>query len=152
VKKMLSVLFLLLSTYAHAPTLTDVVDRCVILASEEFKLNPIFVKAIIKLESNGNWFAVSHKGAIGIMQVMPTTGKVIAKKLGIKWDGDTLFIPEYNIRIGCYYYAALRKQFNDEYWAIAAYFNGPRGARKLKKKNLPSLYATRVIEIAEKSD
>lgn len=147
-----TLLLLFLSTIASAPTLTDVVEHCVIGASKEFGLNPVFVRAIIMLETKGgrNWYAVSSAGALGIMQILPATGKAIANKLGIKWKGDKiLFVPEYNIRIGCCYYASLRKKFKDEYWALAAYFNGPNGAAKLIKENLPSLYATRVIEIAE---
>jgi len=37
-KKILSVLLLLLNTYAHAPTLTDIVDRCVVRDSKEFEV------------------------------------------------------------------------------------------------------------------
>lgn len=60
--------------------------------------NPYLISAQIMSESSFNHEAVSHVGAIGLLQIMPTT----ATWMGVK-DIDNLFIPEINIMWGIYY-------------------------------------------------
>ena len=56
---------------------------------------------MIHIESRGDAFALSPAGAMGLMQIMPTTGEELASKFGILWIGpQTLFHPVLNIRMG----------------------------------------------------
>ena len=70
---------------------------------KQYELNPSMVASVIKIESNYNSTAISQAGAIGLMQIMPTTAVEVANKLGIEFEVDDLFDIDTNINIGCYY-------------------------------------------------
>lgn len=96
------------------------------------------VDAVIKTESSGRKDAVSEKGAVGLMQVMPATAKDIAKELGI--DKYDLKDPDTNKLFGSYYLSKLMNQFGDVALALTAYHSGPgRVARLLKQTGGSSL-------------
>lgn len=91
-------------------------------------LDPFLLAAVIKTESNFRATARSHKGALGLMQVMPETGRWVAEETGEPplLPGD-LLDPETNIRLGTSYLAYLHTQFRgDPVLALAAY-NAGRG-------------------------
>lgn len=95
-------------------------------------IDPWIIVGIIHTESRGNPNAVSHKGAIGLMQILPETGEQIARELGeLNWNKDKLFDIRTNIRYGVYYLHYLMKQFEDTEAAVAAYF---WGGEKIKEK------------------
>ncbi|MCK5236689.1 MAG: lytic transglycosylase domain-containing protein, partial [Deltaproteobacteria bacterium] len=100
-------------------TLADVI----IEESEKHGLDPIFVMALIKTESTFYNWAKSNKGAVGLMQVLPGTGKEVAGKLRIGWEGErTLYDPYINVRLGISYFAYLKDRFGeDTLRALAAY-------------------------------
>jgi hypothetical protein len=52
---------------------------------------------------------MSHKGAIGLMQIMPSTGKFLAQTENMKWTNskDILYDPINNVRLGCLYLSSL---------------------------------------------
>jgi soluble lytic murein transglycosylase len=79
--------------------------------------------------------ALSRSGAIGLMQIMPFTGKYIAQKLGVSdFEVPDLFSPELNYRFGSYYIKKLLQDFKLFPLAAAAYNAGPiRIKRALKK-------------------
>jgi soluble lytic murein transglycosylase-like protein len=85
-------------------------------ASFDHDVDPALVRAVIHAESAFNPYAVSPKGARGLMQLMPAT----ARWLGVK----NSFSPESNIRGGTKYLAQLLKRFRNEAHAIAAYNAG----------------------------
>lgn len=88
------------------------------------------VKAVISQESGGKPGAVSDKGAMGLMQLMPATAKEIAKELGIG-DPD-LKDPQTNILLGSYYLKKLLRQFGgDVELALTAYHSGPNRVKNL---------------------
>src|SRR5207248_2176728 len=69
--------------------------------------------------------AVSSAGARGLMQLMPTTARLVANKQQEKYEVTLLFNDEYNLRLGSAHLAALLDQYNGSYvLAIAAYNAG----------------------------
>lgn len=89
--------------------------------------------AILWQESGGNQYAkdgmplVSSKGAVGVAQIMESTGPEAAKLAGVEWDRDKwLNDPRYNARLGqAYFGAQMRKYDNNPVLAVAAYNAGP---------------------------
>jgi soluble lytic murein transglycosylase len=85
------------------------------------------VVAIMKTESNFDKNAISSKGAIGLMQVMPNTAKWLLPKLKLKNEGiELLYEPERNIRLGIHYLNMMHKKFGDIDKALVAYNKGPK--------------------------
>lgn len=95
--------------------------------SKQFGVDPLFVLAIIREESRFDPGAGSYAGAMGLMQIMPATGKGIAGNLSINsFSNDMLFDPETNIKMGCYYISKQLESFNqNKYFACGAYNGGP---------------------------
>jgi soluble lytic murein transglycosylase len=84
------------------------------------------IVAIMKAESNFDKRAVSNKGAIGLMQVMPETAEWLSPKLKVVYFGvDSLYDPEYNIKLGIHYLNMMHKRFGDIDKALIAYNRGP---------------------------
>lgn len=93
-------------------------------AAKNFDVNPLLVDSVIQVESNYNPFAVSPKGAQGLMQLMPST----AQRFGVT---DT-FNPKQNIEAGVRYLKFLEDTFQDDRLAIAAYNAGENAVAKYK--------------------
>ena len=93
---------------------------------EKYKIDPVLVTAIIKVESNFFRNAKSHRGAVGLMQLLPSTAQELAPELGLKkFNAKDLEQPDINIRLGTYYLYKLKKEFmGDEVLALAAYNAG----------------------------
>lgn len=81
------------------------------------KVNPRLVAAVIGAESAGNPHAVSHKGARGLMQVMPAT----AERFGVEKRG--LLEPKNNVEAGVKYLAWLIEQFPGDLTRVVAAYN-----------------------------
>jgi soluble lytic murein transglycosylase len=95
---------------------------------EFYNVDPLLIAAVIKTESNFNSKAVSERGAMGLMQIMPDTGAWVAGQMGeANYDHDILFVPETNIKFGTWYIADLAKEFGDNTVLILAAYNGGRG-------------------------
>ncbi len=105
--------------------------------SKEENIDPLMIYSIIKEESNFNKGAVSNKGACGLMQLMDTTAKEVAKNVTMEYQsGTTLYNPEKNIKLGIKYYAELVKEFKTEGLALAAYNAGSGKVREWIKSNI----------------
>jgi soluble lytic murein transglycosylase-like protein len=127
----------------------DALARALVEASREHGLQPGLVLAVIEVESRFDPFAVSHKGALGLMQILPSTGAPIARRLGIPWRGpQTLFDPHANIRIGVAYLRELIDRYANVRAALAAYNWGPGeiDARLREGGVLPASYPERVLD------
>lgn len=101
--------------------------------AEEFSVDPYLVIAIMKCESNFDPSAVSNRGAIGLMQIMPDTGEWVAHKLGLddSYSVEGLYEPDTNIRFACWYLRFLIGRFDgDEKKVVAAYNAGHRSVEK----------------------
>ena len=77
----------------------------ILAAAKEHRVDPAFIAAVIRAESNGVPTAVSRKGARGLMQLMPAT----ARRLGVRRPFD----PKENIRGGTAYLAELAARYGD---------------------------------------
>lgn len=90
------------------------------------------VHAIIKQESGFAPTAVSKVGALGFMQLMPETAKLVAKEMGIPYDRTKLATDiNYNIKLGSFYIKKLIDIFNgSEMLAIASYNAGPNATKR----------------------
>lgn len=100
--------------------------------SVQHNLNPVILYGLIRRESAFNEKAHSPTGARGLMQIMPRTGKYIARHLNERWRGsNSLYNPVTNIKYGAYYYQKLLTQFDGHYAiALAAYNAGPNRVKQ----------------------
>lgn len=93
--------------------------------SEEFNLNPEFVAAVIFSESGFNEKALSSRGAMGLMQLLPSTASEIASKLNYtEFSEEDLYNPDINILFGCYYLRYLFNRYPNKEVVLAAYNAG----------------------------
>jgi soluble lytic murein transglycosylase-like protein len=116
--------------------------------SKKYGYDPLFLLAVIKVESSFKKRAVSDKGAIGYMQMKPSTGLDLAQKTGIDWSGKAaLFDPRTNVHLGSMYLYKLILDFKDLQHAIVAYNLGETETRRrlASDRPLPSVYVKRVM-------
>lgn len=85
---------------------------------------PSLVYAVIRAESGGREDAVSRAGAVGLMQILPSTAEFICGREGIPFDVERLKEGEYNILLGTKYLLYLMARFDDETAVLAAYNAG----------------------------
>ena len=114
---------------------------------ERHDFEPALILAVIFVESGGRPSAVSHVGALGLMQIMPPTGAEVARKMGLPWNGpSTLLDPVVNVKLGVAYLRTLTDCYEDMSAALAAYNWGPgRIDRRLRRgEELPTEYVNRV--------
>ena len=93
--------------------------------AKEYELEPYFLAAIIKTESNFNKDAASSKGALGLMQITEDTEVWISKRLGEVYEKNSVLEPEKNIRYGSWYIKYLIDKYDgNQNLAILAYNAG----------------------------
>jgi soluble lytic murein transglycosylase len=86
--------------------------------------DPMFAAGLIRQESTFQADAVSHANAIGLMQILPKTARILAKQLKIRYTRNTLFDPNANIELGMLYISNLTKTTGGPEYAAAAYNAG----------------------------
>ena len=88
-------------------------------------LDPYLVAALIGQESTFDAEVRSVANAWGLMQIVPATGRQLARSLGIRrFTTSMLTNPETNIRLGTLYFSRLVQQFGGTYYALASYNAG----------------------------
>ena len=88
-------------------------------------LDPYLVAALIGQESTFDAGVRSAANAWGLMQIVPATGRQLARSLGIRrFTTSMLTNPETNIRMGTLYFSRLVQQFGGTYYALASYNAG----------------------------
>jgi soluble lytic murein transglycosylase len=88
-------------------------------------LDPYLIAALIAQESTFDPKIRSAANAWGLMQVLPSTGRRIARQIGIRnFTTASLTNPETNLKIGTYYFSRLVQQFGGTYYALASYNAG----------------------------
>lgn len=105
--------------------------------SEKYNIEPSLVYAVMLTESHFVSDALSSKGAKGLMQISDITGQWAAQEIGIMgYTNDSLYNPEVNIEIGCWYLNKLIIQFDEPLeTALAAYNAGSGNVSKWLKNS-----------------
>lgn len=93
-------------------------------ASARYGVSPLLISAVIGSESACQQRAVSHKGARGLMQVMPDTARAMG------YDPEDLFEPAIAIDAGTRYLAMQLRAFGRVDWGLAAYNAGPKAVER----------------------
>ena len=105
---------------------TNKYDHFITDAAEQTGVDSRLLKAMIKAESDFDPRAVSHKGAMGLMQIMPENFKML--------DLKNPFDPWQNIRAGAQYFQKLYERFNGKLaLSLAAYNAGPTAVDRYKR-------------------
>ncbi|WP_233575520.1 lytic transglycosylase domain-containing protein [Noviherbaspirillum saxi] len=120
------------------------VETLVHETAQEFSLDPAMLKAVMAAESGFNALAVSPKGAIGLMQIMPAT----AERYGLQGDRkrsieQKLTDPKTNIRLAARYLRDLHKLFPEKPELVIASYNAGEGAVQKYKNAIPPYPETR---------
>lgn len=97
--------------------------------ARRFSLEPSLVASVIHTESRFRPNAVSRAGAVGLMQLMPSTAEFCAEMLGVPYSREMLKDPGYNIMLGCGYLEYLSQSFSGAD-LLAAYNAGEGTVRK----------------------
>ena len=90
----------------------------------EYSDSPALAFAVMKAESGFLEKAVSEAGAVGLMQLMPSTAEFVCQQNQIEFDAKRLYEGEYNVMIGCIYLNYLSSRFTDDTTVLAAYNAG----------------------------
>ncbi|UCD85690.1 MAG: tetratricopeptide repeat protein [Deltaproteobacteria bacterium] len=100
--------------------------------ARQYEINPNLIYSVIQEESRFRSEARSRMNALGLMQIIPPTGKVIAESVGFyPFDQKHLYDPEINIGFGTYYLKSLIEQFQGNVLlALAGYNGGPHNVTK----------------------
>jgi len=98
----------------------DGVEKLVREAAERHRVDPALVRAVIETESNWNTGAMSRKGAIGLMQLIPTTAQ--------RFGAHDAFNPKQNVDAGVRYLKSLLERYNGNLDLALAAYNAGEGA------------------------
>lgn len=99
--------------------------------AKKYDVEQSLVYSIIRAESNFNPKAKSVAGAVGLMQILPSTASWIASKLNhADYYENQLYSPETNIEFGCYYLNYLFSKFKDTDVVVCAYNAGEGVVKK----------------------
>ena len=123
-------------------------SELIVHESKKYGYDSLLLTAVIITESSFNNWARSNKGALGLMQIRPATGKELAAEVSVQWQGTlSLYNPETNIALGAYYLNKLYLHFGDLGLALEAYNHGPSRLKGyLKKGYRPTRYSRKVFK------
>ena len=86
--------------------------------------DPMLAAGLIRQESTFQADAVSHKNAVGLMQVLPQTGRLMARQLRVRYTKNSLFEPDFNLEVGMVYVTGLLRNLGAPEYALAAFNAG----------------------------
>ena len=126
----------------------DNLPELIVHESKKYGYDPLLLTAVIITESSFNNWARSNRGAHGLMQIRPATGRELAAEVRVQWQGTpSLYDPETNIILGAYYLNKLFLRFGDLGLALEAYNHGPSRLKGyLKKGHRPKRYSRQVFK------
>ncbi len=92
--------------------------------AKKYQVAPELIASIVRLESNFDRFSVSPVGAVGLMQLMPSTAHGVARSLGLA--GYDLYDAEDNLELGTAYLTMLLRDFNGHVPTALSFYNAGR--------------------------
>jgi len=107
------------------PQISDVAAR--------FRIDPLLLHAIAHVESRHNPDAVSHAGALGLMQVMPAT----ARRFGVTSPKAQLHDPKISLEVSSAYLKTLQQRFDNNLTLVIAAYNAGEGAVEKYGRQVP---------------
>jgi hypothetical protein len=138
----------------------DIADQIVKMGEVYPDLDPLLLMCLQWKESKFNTFAKSPVGALGISQIMPSTGRMLAKMLGIAYEKDILLDFKTNTNLSAEYLNTLYKEhrrwdvvlaeYNGGHWGALYYRTGNPKLAKETKNYVPaimSMYETAKVEL-----
>ena len=112
-------------------------EQIVVGHAENYGLEPQLVAAVIYQESKFDADAVSSSGAVGLMQLLPSTGQGIAERTGgDSWTPEDLHNPELNVRYGSWYLRHLLDKYGNEEFALAPYNAGQSNVDRWREQGV----------------
>ncbi len=102
-------------------------EELVLAAAQKYNIEPELIWAVAREESHFRYDAVSGAGALGLMQIMPPTGKDIAQRLGVAITDNDLLNPEISIKFGSFYINSMLNMFDGDIDKAMAAYNGGGG-------------------------
>jgi soluble lytic murein transglycosylase-like protein len=112
----------------------DGVEKVIREAADRHRIDPALVRAVIETESNWNTGAISRKGALGLMQLIPTT----AQRFGV----SNAFNPQQNVEAGVRYLKSLLERYSGNLDLALAAYNAGEGAVD-RAHGIPAIRETR---------
>ena len=112
-------------------------------------IDPFLIEALIRQESSFQADAISRASARGLMQIMPATGRQLARKLKVRYPGNYILNdPETSIRLGAYYFRQMLDSFNgNAEKALAAYNGGASNVKRWQESMVsdePALFVSKI--------
>ena len=111
--------------------------------AKRYNVDPDLINAIITVESGYNLNAVSSRGALGLMQLMPATARELAKKEKLSIDNEQLMDPKINISLGVRYLSELGVRYNNNLELVLAAYHAGLGSVAQYNNNVPPFQSTR---------
>ena len=125
-----------IESYPQAKVSATQLAREVLSISKAHKVDPLLVTSIIAAESGFRPRAVSKVGARGLMQLLPSTARYVAKRINYQNKSLQLYETNLNITLGIEYLKYLETKFNgNRVLALAAYNWGPSNVNQRLRKN-----------------
>lgn len=122
------------------------IAESIVAESERHGYDPLFVQALVEVESTCRPTARSPAGAVGLIQLIPSTARDVARRSGIRWRGiDGLLRPEVSLEIGLQYLAELEDRLADPYLAVAAFNLGPGRVAGMRPHHAQRLHYVRKV-------
>jgi soluble lytic murein transglycosylase-like protein len=110
------------------------IARVVYEQSGQYGYDPLFIIAMMEIESTCSPVARGPQGAIGLIQLRPETARAVAREIGLTWRGTQMLTrPSVNVLLGLRYLWKLERQFKDPYVAVAAYNLGPTRVQQMSR-------------------
>jgi soluble lytic murein transglycosylase len=103
----------------------------------QYDLDPYLMAALMAQESTFTPEIRSAANAYGLLQLIPSTARAQARKLGMRYSSKLLTQPEANIRMGMRYFSDLVEQFGGVYFALASYNGGKVEKWRRENPDLP---------------
>ena len=130
------------------------IAESILVQSQTHQLPPELILAVIKKETDHNPAAISKKGALGIMQIMPVTWDEYVKKLNLNVSRQAAFDPIVNIKVGVYLLKDLFEHYRmnckteQEAWelTLSAYYSGRQDIARNGLRSWHLRYISDVIE------